>query len=77
MGMSSARNAYGVTVALLVNNIEIPECKVSLTNDRQRKHDNFDFPFEVTEGSVINFVSKTNTSDMLSTTVFSIVEIIK
>ena len=35
MGMSSARKADDVTVALLMNKIEIPECKVSLTNDRQ------------------------------------------
>ena len=44
MGLSSARKAGNVTVALLVNNVEIPECRVSLTNDRPRKHDNFDIP---------------------------------
>ena len=69
MGLSSARKAGGVTVALPVNIVEIPNCKVSLTNDRPRKHDNFDIPFEETEWSVINFVSKTNSSDTLCTTV--------
>ena len=60
MGLSSAGKAGDVTVALLVNNVKIPECRVSLTNYRSRKHDNFDILFKVTEGSIINFVSKTN-----------------
>ena len=50
---------------------------VSLNNDRPKKNDNFDNPFEVIEGSVINFVSKTYSSDMLCTTVSLIMEIIK
>ena len=72
-----ARKAGDVTVALLVNYVEIPKCRVSLTKDRPRKDDNFDIPFEVTEGSVINFVSKTNSLDTLCTTVSSIMIIIK
>ena len=80
MGLSSTRRASDVTVALLVNIVEIPECSVSLTNNRSRKHGNFDIPFEVTEGSVINFVSickKPNSSDTQCTTVSFIMKIIK
>ena len=29
MGLSSARNADDVTVALLINNVELPDCRVS------------------------------------------------
>ena len=65
MGLSSARTDGDVIVAPLVNIVEIPECRASLTNDRPRKHDNFDIPFEVTEGSHIKFVSKTKSSDTL------------
>ena len=36
MGLSSARKAGDVTVALLINNVEIPECRVlSLTIDQE------------------------------------------
>ena len=36
MGLSSARKAGGLTVALLINNVEIPECRVlSLTIDQE------------------------------------------
>ena len=75
MGLSSTRRASDVTVALLVNNVEIPKCSVSLANNRSRKHGNFDIPFEVTEGSVINLVSKTNSSDTQCTTVSFIIKI--
>ena len=57
MGLLSARMDGDVIVALLENNAEIQECSISLTNDRPRKHGNFDIPFELTEGCVINFVS--------------------
>ena len=66
MGLSSSRKAGDVTVALLVNNVEIQEYRASLTNDRPRKHD-FDISFEVKQGSVIDFVCKTNSSDMQHT----------
>ena len=35
IGLSSARKAGDVTVALLVNNVEIPECMGFLTKDRR------------------------------------------
>ena len=35
MSLSSARKAGDVTVVLLVNNVEIPECMAFLTKDRQ------------------------------------------
>ena len=75
MGLSLARRAGDITVALLVNNVDIQEYSFSLTYDRPRMHYNFDIQFEVTEGSVINFVSKTNYSDTLCTTVSLIIEI--
>ena len=37
MGLSSARKAGDVTAALLINNVEIPECRVSLTIHRPKK----------------------------------------
>ena len=77
MGLSSTRRAIDVNVALLVNIVEIPKCSDSLTNNRSRKHCNFDIPFEVTEGSVINFVSKPNNSDTQCTAVSFIIKIIK
>ena len=78
MGMSSARKAGDVTVVVIVNNVDIPECKVSLTNDIPRKLYNFHIPFEKTyKRPIINFVSKTNSSDTLCTTVSLIMEIIK
>ena len=77
MGLSSARKAGDVTVALLANNVKIPECTGFLTNDRLRKRDNFDILFEVTEETIINFVRKANSSDMLCTTVSLIMEILK
>ena len=57
--------------------LRFPECRISLTNDRPRKHDNFDVLFEVKDGSVINFVSKTYSSDTLCTTVSLIMESMK
>ena len=54
----------------------VPEVAIILTM-MTKKNDNFDIPFEVTEGFVINFVSKSNSLDMLCTTVSLIMEIIK
>ena len=71
MGLFSARMAGDVTVALLENDVEIQECSISLIND------NFDIPFEVTEGCVINFVSKSNRSDTLCTNVSLVMKIIR
>ena len=66
--IASTRRAGDVTVAL-VNNFDVEDYSSFLTNERLRTHNNFGIPFEVTAGSIINIVSKTNSSDTLCTAV--------
>ena len=77
MGLSSARKTDNVTGALLWIMARFQnEGFLSLTIDKESMT-LFYIPFEVTEGSVINFVSKANSSDTLCITVSLIMEIIK
>ena len=56
ISLSSERSSGEVRVGVLVNGVDLNWCEITL-NTTPRKHDNFDKPFFVDFGSVINFVS--------------------
>lgn len=56
ISLSSERASGEVRVGVLVNGLVLSGCEITLYTT-PRKHDNFDKPFLVNPGSVINFVS--------------------
>ena len=56
ISLSSERSSGEVEVGVSVNGTVLGGCEITL-NTTPRKHDNFDRPFLVDAGSVINFIS--------------------
>lgn len=66
ISLSSDRTAGEVRVGVLVDGVVLRFCEITL-HTTPRKHDNFDTPFLVNAGSVINFVSLMTNATTINT----------
>ena len=74
IGLASKRKSGEVAVGISVNEKLLPGCEITL-HTTPRKHDNFDTPFIVKPGSVINFVCKTGNATTESTVASMLIEL--
>ena len=74
IGLASKRQSGEVTVGISVDEKILPGCEITL-HTTPRKHDNFDKPFIVGAGSVINFVCKTANTTTENTVASLLIEL--
>ena len=74
MGLASKRQSGEVSVGISVDEKILPDCEITL-HTTPRKHDNFDKPFIVNAGSVINFVCKTGNATSENTVASLLIEL--
>ena len=74
IGLASKRQSGEVTVGISVDEKILPGCEITL-HTTPRKHDNFDKPFIVEAGSVINFVCKTANTTTENTVASLLIEL--
>ena len=75
MGLASKRQSGEVTVGISVDEKILAGCEITLYTT-PRKHDNFDTPFIVEAGSVIDFVCKTENATTENTVASLLIELI-
>ena len=73
IGLSSERVGGEVRVGVLVNGEILNWCEITL-HTTSKKHDNFDTPFFVNVGSVINFVSLVGNATAVNTVASLLIE---
>jgi len=75
IGLSSKRQNGVVSVGISVDGTLLDGCEITL-HTTPRKHDNFDKPFIVEAGSVINFVSRAENTTTECTVASLLIELI-
>ena len=73
ISLSSERSSGTVRVGVLTNGDILAGCEITLYTT-SRKHDNFDTPFFVEAGSVINFVSLESNGTVVNTVASLLIE---
>lgn len=74
IGLASKRQSGVVSVGISVDEKILTGCEITL-HTTPRKHDNFDKPFIVEAGSVINFVCKTGNATTENTVASLLIEL--